>query len=167
MEDKKDFSVSFIPDNSAIWLVLLIIGSFWAKLFLRRHTLFIYKFFSYLFVFNFIITFYFLYYFFVYSKIIISENKIVFPNTSYSGMPLALIFQKKVIDIQSITKIIKHPVKHDGCFVPSRLTFHSAKILIIAKGMDNIQLSYGFYGGEQIERLIQEILIRNENVQIV
>ncbi len=167
MEGKKDFSVSFIPDNLAIWLVLLLIGTFWAKLFLKSRTEFIFKFFPYLFVFNFIITFYFLYYFFVYSKIIVSKNNVVFPNTSYLGMPAAWIFQKKEIDIQSITKIIKYPVRHGEYSVSPRLALHGAKISIIAKGIDSIQLSYGFYGVEQIERLIQEILSWNENVQII
>lgn len=167
MKNGKDFPVTFMPDSLAISLVFLIIGFFWLKLFLIDPTSFSFKFFPYFFLLNLIITLYFLYYFFVYSKIVIFKDKVILPKTNFSGFPSAFIFQKKEIDIYSITKIIKYPVQYGKVSVSPRLAFHGAKAAVISKTVGNIQLSYGFYGVGKIENLILEILNRNENIQIL
>ncbi len=159
MKKEEDYPVTIRPDNPVILLVLLVLGFIW----LRCLSSFVVEYLSYILFFNLAITVYLLYYFFIHSKILIFKDRIILPNTNYSGFPSAFIFRKKELSIDSITKIIKYRPQ----YVSPRLAFHGAKISIISKMPGNIQLSIGFFGGEPLNNLIEEILKLNENVQII
>ncbi len=163
MEKEEEYPVTISPDNPAILLVLLVLGFIWVRFFSVKPGYFVFKYLTYILFFNLAGTLYLLYYFFIYSKILVFKDKIILPRTSDSGFPSAFIFRKKEINIDSITKIIKyHPQ-----YVSPRLAFHGARISIISKISGNSQLSYGFFGGESLDNLIEEILKQKESVQII
>ena len=158
-----------MPHNLAIPIVLIVLGIFWVRFFILQSGSDYFHILPFLLLFNSVVTIYCLYYFFVYSKIILFRDKIIFPQTNYYGIPSGLIFGKKTIAVYSISKIIrfKYVSEYGKPFVTLRfLALPEAKISVISSTTGNIQISLNFYGEGQIERLIEEVLERNENIQI-
>ena len=165
MEKKKSI-VAFTPHNIAIPLVFLGLGATAIRLWSSLHPPF-YKLVFYCLLSNIAFILYFSYYFFIYSKIIVLQDRLLSPRTNYNGMPFGFVFGKKVINIHSITKIIKYPPRYGRPYATFGSSLYGAKISIISKPNDILQISYGFYGESQVESLIEELLARNENIQII
>ncbi|MCX5708601.1 MAG: hypothetical protein NTY14_06500 [Candidatus Omnitrophica bacterium] len=101
-------------------------------------------------------------------RIIIRESKISFPKTDTNGFLLFFALGRLTIDISSIRRIIKYPSLFDGNRMGESYPGECQKISITyLNAKQGIYLAYSFWGSELIEELINEILERNENVQII
>lgn len=158
--------LTFVPDNVGIPLVFLVFGALFIRLWLGIHPPYAQLIF-YCLLSDVAVILYFFCYFFIYSKIVVFEGRLILPRTNYNGFPSPFIFGKKIIDTNSISKIIKYPPERNEPSTKLRSSFYGAKISIIVKPANNIQISYGFYGENGIENLIGELLQRNESIQVI
>lgn len=134
----------------------------------------------------FLMSFFLLYIFFVIHifrnyRIIIRENEISFPKANIDGLPSFFASGNIIVDIASIRKIIKYPALFEGnqgwelfaghvdpTAVGDHVSTKFRKISITSsQATVGIYLSYMSWGEESIGQLIDEILERNENVQII
>jgi len=107
---------------------------------------------------------------FYYSVIKIANQQLILPLTNHNGYPEWFTFQKKIIDIGLIKKIIIYRPNCDAKFIffsEDPIKTPDAKISIIGSDSVNAQISYNFYGVEQVEGLTASILSRNESIEVM
>jgi hypothetical protein len=93
-------------------------------------------------------------------RVVIRSDKISFPGI--------FPFTRINVDIASIRKIIKYPSLADGNQSGEYYTDYHREISITYSGAkSSIRLMSSYWGSELINELIEVILERNENVQIV
>lgn len=106
-------------------------------------------------------------------NIVIQASTISFPETNDRGFPKLFFLAKTIVDISAIRRIIKYPALLDGTRIVNQngddvyVGEYRRISITYLQAKTSICLSGEFWGSELLDELIEEILERNENVQII
>ncbi len=107
---------------------------------------------------------------FYFSSLKISGDNLNVPFTNANGCPEWFGFKKRNVKISTIKRIIIYREKFSVSFAflaENSQGNSDARISIFAADGVNFQISYNFYGQEEVDRLTSLLWAKNDTIQIV